>query len=558
MASWPAGVVGPPPVAPAASSEWGCAGMDTAVIYLAITFALGFGATAVRLPPLVGFLAAGFVLRALGVGVLPALPVLSDLGVMMLMFTIGLKLDVRTLLRKVAWGTALPHMVFSTLIGAGFLGLLALIGAPMLRGADARPLLLLGFSLSFSSTVFAAKLLEERSEDGSLYGRTALAILVLQDIVAVGFLAAREGWQPDPRILVLVLLWPATLLLRRLWDRVGHDELQVLFGIAVALVPGAWLFAWAGVSGDLGALVIGLLLAPSKRATGLAAALFSIKEVLLVGFFLTIGTLHPLTLPAVLMGLALLVLLPVQALLYVLLQRLFGLRNRTAVLSGFILGTFSEFGLIVASYVVGQGVLGEDWLTALSIAVAGSFIVASIANRRGTRLIAWLADALPTRATVRIIPEDRPVALGDVRAIVLGMGRIGASAYGHLSRGYGLSVVGVENDLDRAADLQRRGMNVIVADATDAEFWQRLHPGRTVAIVVLAMPEHGSNVYALHLLEGSGYDGTVAVVAHNDDDVREIRELGVEAVFHLYDGAGDSLADRAAVQAGVKRADGTD
>lgn len=532
--------------------------MDTAIIYLTITFALGFGATLVRLPPLVGFLAAGFVLRALGVGVLPELPVLSDLGVMMLMFTIGLKLDVRTLLRKVSWGTSLPHMLFSTLIGAGFLGLLTVIGAPMLRGAGAGTLFLLGFALSFSSTVFAAKVLEERSDDGSLYGRTALAILVLQDIVAVGFLAFQEGWQPGPRILVLVLLWPVTVLLRRIWGRVGRDELLVLFGIAVALVPGAWLFQWAGLTGDLGALVIGLLLAPSKRAGGLSAALFSIKEVLLVGFFLAIGVEHPLTVPAVLMGLALLLLLPFQALLYIVLQRLFGLRNRTAVLSGFILGTFSEFGLIVASYAAGDGLLGEDWLPALSIAVAGSFIVASIANRRGTRLIAWLADALPTRAAIRIVPEDRPVALGDVRAIVLGMGRIGASAYDHLAHEYGLSVVGVENNLDRAGELQRRGMNVIVADATDAEFWQRLHPSHTVAIVVLAMPEHGSNLFALHQVEASGFDGTVAVVAHNDDDVREIRALGVEAVFHLYDGAGDSLADRAAVHAGVKPVDGTE
>ncbi|QGF23714.1 cation:proton antiporter family protein [Raineyella fluvialis] len=532
--------------------------MDTAVIYLAITFALGFGVTLVRLPPLVGFLAAGFVLKALGVGTAPYLHLLSDLGVTMLMFTIGLKLDVRMLLRKVAWGTSLPHMVFSTLIGAGFLGLLAVVGAPMLDRADPATLLLLGFALSFSSTVFAAKVLEERSDDGSLYGRTALAILVLQDIVAVAFLAAREGWQPGPRILALALLWPITLLLRRIWHSVGRDELQVLFGIGVALVPGAWLFDWAGLTGDLGALVVGLLLASSKRAASLSTALFSIKEVLLVGFFLTIGVDSTLTLPSVLMGIGLLALLPVQAFLYIVLQRLFGLRNRTAVLSGFILGTFSEFGLIVTAFAADRGLVQADWLPALSVAVAGSFILAAVANRRGTRLIEWLTDVLPSRAAARIIPEDRPVTLGDVRAIVLGMGRIGASAYDHLAHEYGLSVVGVENNLDRAADLRRRGMNVIVADATDAEFWQRLHPSHTVAIVVLAMPEHGSNLFALHKVEASEFDGTIAAVAHNDDDVREIRALGVEAVFHLYDGAGDSLADRAAVQAGVRPVDGTE
>lgn len=532
--------------------------MQTAIIYLAVTFGLGYLATVVRLPPLVGFLTAGFVVKALGVGPLPGLETVAGWGVTMLMFTIGLRLDFRTLLRKEAWGTSLTHMLLSTLIGAGFLGLVGVVGSGLLHGRGAQTLFLLGFALSFSSTVFAAKVLEERSDDGSLYGRTALAVLVIQDVVAVGFLALSSGRPPGPRVLLLVLLWPAAVLLRRAWRTVGHGEMRVLFGIAVAMVPGYWLFTWAGLTGDLGALVMGLLLAPSRRAAPLAESLTSIKEILLVAFFVSIGVQSDLTLTALLMGLSLLVLLPAQALLYVLLQRRFGLRNRTSVLSGFILASFSEFGLIVAAYAVGHHLLDAMWLPTISVAVAASFVVASIVNRRGTRLIAWLADALPVRAAERILPEDRPVALGDVRAIVLGMGRIGTAAYAQLVHEYGLASVGIENDLERAAELRRHGIDVISADATDSEFWQRLHPSHAIDIIVLAMPEHGSNLYALHQVEASGFAGTLAVVARNDDDVREVRALGIEAVLHLYEGAGDALADRAASVAGIRPAGGQD
>lgn len=530
--------------------------MDTAVVYLAVTFLLGFLATVVRLPPLVGFLAAGFVIHALGVQPFPGLHLLAEWGVAMLMFTIGLRLDVRTLLRKEAWGTSLPHMVFSTLIGAGFLGVLSVAGSGLLVGVGAQTLLLLGFALSFSSTVFAAKVLEERSDDGSLYGRTALAVLVIQDVVAVGFLTASTDHLPSPRVLLLVGLWPAAVVFRRLWRRVGRGELQVLFGVAVALVPGYWLFGWVGLTGELGALVMGLLLAPSRRAGSLAASLFTTTEILLVGFFVSIGVESNLTGPAVLMGLVLLVLLPVQGLLYAVLLRIFGLRNRTAVLSGIILTTFSEFGLIVASYAVQRQMLDQVWLPALSVAVAGSFVVAAVVNRRGAGLVDRLADMLPVRPTGRLMPEDRPVALGEVGAIVLGMGRIGAAAYEQLRLAYGLVPVGVENNLERAATLQELGMNVIAADATDSEFWQRLHPGNEVEIIVLAMPEHGSNLYALDEIEASDFTGTVAVIARNDDDVREVMDRGVNAVLHLYEGAGESLADRAAAFAGLRPVDG--
>ena len=192
---------------------------------------------AMRLPPLVGFLAAGFVINALNIEELPQLEVLADLGVTLLLFAIGLKLDVRILLRREVWLTTSAHMVISVVLGSAMLWLAAVLGVAMLAGQSIQTIALLAFALSFSSTVFVVKVLEERGESHALYGRVAIGILVMQDIIAVVFLTATSGHLPSPWALTLVGLWPLSRVLRKIWTRLGHGEMQSLFGIVMALVP---------------------------------------------------------------------------------------------------------------------------------------------------------------------------------------------------------------------------------------------------------------------------------------------------------------------------------
>ncbi len=226
--------------------------MTVVAIYLVITFGLGGLALAVRLPPpLVGFLAAGFVINALDVEEVPQLEVMADLGVTLLLFAIGLKLDARILLRREVWLTTSVHMVISVVLGGIVLWLVAVAGVAMLAGGQSmQTIALLAFALSFSSTVFVVKVLEERGgESHALYGRVAIGILVTQDIVAVIFLTATSGHLPSPWALTLVGLWPLTRVLRKIWSRLGHGEMQSLFGIVMALVPGYALFFRARAQG---------------------------------------------------------------------------------------------------------------------------------------------------------------------------------------------------------------------------------------------------------------------------------------------------------------------
>src|SRR5690606_30024417 len=137
---------------------------------LAVTVTGGLLSAALRMPPLVGFLAAGFALAAMDVQGNGALDLIADLGVVLLLFAIGLRLDARTLLRKEVIGVTLAHTVLSILIGLGLLSGAAALGIGLLAGQDLQTLATVALLLSFSSTVVAVKLLDQRHASQSLYG----------------------------------------------------------------------------------------------------------------------------------------------------------------------------------------------------------------------------------------------------------------------------------------------------------------------------------------------------------------------------------------------------
>lgn len=525
--------------------------MGTVAIYLVVTFLAGLLAFVARLPPLVGFLAAGFLINAAGVEHIDAIDTLADLGVTLLLFGVGLKLELRTLLRKEVWLTTTVHMAASTVVGAALIGTLALLGFSLPADTDWSTLAVLGFALSFSSTVLVVKVLEDRGETQSNYGRIAIGVLILQDLAAVAFLAIAAGQAPTPWALALVGLIPLALVLRRIWDRIGHDELHVLFGVVVALVPGFALFEAVGLKGDLGAVVMGMLLASHPDAAELARDLFGLKEILLIGFFVSIGLTGLPTLETVVLSALLLLVLPFKAAGYAALLWFMRLRPRTSVMAGISLGNYSEFGLIVIAVGAASGLVDEHWLVVLSLSVALSFVISAIVNSRGNSLSRQLVDRLPNVDPGRLNALDRPIDIGGAEAVVLGLGRTGSGAYERLTEEFGLDVVGIDADEQVVEHHLRQGWNVREGDATDTDFWERVTTHSGVRLAVLAMPLHEVNLYALDRLVDLGFSGVVGSLAKYDEDVDELRDHGAEAVFHLYEDAGSSLAAAVAQAAGI-------
>jgi len=518
-------------------------------IMIALAFAAGFAAQLVKLPPLIGFLAAGFALNALGFERTAALDTIANLGVTLLLFTIGLKLDIKTLLRGEVWGSATLHIVGSTLLLAAVLFLLKSAGLALATDLGWTAMVLLGFALSFSSTVFAVKVLEERSELHSLYGRIAIGILVMQDVFAVIFLTASTGSLPSPWALGLIVLWPAAKLMKLMLDRVGHGDLQVLYGAFLSLVVGYSLFEAVGVKGDLGALIVGMLLASHPSTAGLAKSLFHLKELFLVGFFLSVGLGALPDLSMVLMALLLLLLLPLKSGLYLLVLMRFRLRTRTGVLSTLALANYSEFGLIVAAVAATAGWLSAEWLVVISLAVAGSFVLAAPLNAVSERLYQRFKAPLSRLEASSLLAADQPITLGSVDAVVLGMGRIGGGAYQRLTRHHGMNVLGVDNDPDTLLIHQTAGRQVIEGDAVDSDFWDKLVICESLKLVLLAMPSHAGNVHALSQLKhralAGRFAGRIVAIVKYADEIELLRGLGANDVFLVDAEAGSALADDA-------------
>jgi len=519
-------------------------GLSDFSVALALAAALGFAAQFIRLPPLTGFLLAGFALNALGMPASPVIAEIADLGVILLLFTIGLKLKPSALARPEIWGGASLHAVIIITLFSLLFYLVPVAVLSQLGVTGPTEIILLAFALSFSSTVFAVKVLEERGGARSVDGRTAIGILIFQDILAVAFLTFSTGKLPSIWAFALIGLILLRPLLSYLLERAGSGELLPMFGLFAAVVVGATSFSLAGLKPDLGALVLGMMMADHRRAGDVADSLFTLKEVMLVGFFLNIGLIGAVTLDHLLLALALVLLVPVKSVLFFLILSRFRLRARSSFLAAASLSSYSEFGLIVGAVAYDNGWLAADALTVIALAVAISFVGASVLNLNVNRAYADLSHMLKRFETVNRRSGDQPLDTGGAEVLVFGMGRVGTGAYDYLRARYGdRMVAGIESNTEKVANHREAGRNVLPGDAADSDFWERMESsGADFSVVMLAMPDHQVNMYALEQIRRAGFGGFIAALAKYEEDARALERGGAHRVFNMYAEAGAGFA----------------
>ena len=511
--------------------------MDFTVLIL-FAFILGFAATRIGLPPLVGYLVAGFVLNALGIQGGENMDRVAELGVTLLLFSIGLKLRLRSLTRAEVWGGATLHMLITAGLFSGVTFGLSLTGFSIFANLDLKQSILLAFALSFSSTVFAVKVFEERGDMESLHGRVSIGILIMQDIFAVLFITFSSGKIPSAwAFAVPVALLVLRPLLFRIMDHCGHRELLLLFAVFVALGLGAGGFELVGLKGDLGALVLGILVSAHPKSGELSKVLLSFKDLFLVAFFLSIGLSGLPTIQSLGIALILLFILPATVLLYFVLLTRFKLRARTSLLASLSLANYSEFGLIVCTISIRNGWLSGDWLIIESIALAITFIVASPLNTHAHAIYKRYQEVLKKFETEGRHPDDDPIDPGDAEILIFGMGKLGKNTYDEMRERFGDIVLGLDYDSDVVKENQATGREVIRDDAADSDFWAKIRPDR-VRLILLAMQNHAANMYAVEQLQEINYDGLVAATAEFDDQVAELESAGVHAAFNIYAEAG--------------------
>lgn len=520
--------------------------MGFEVFAVGMAFLLGLSVRPFGLPPLVGFLAAGFVINAFGPSVGmpsstgPILDHLAHLGVLLLLFTVGLQLKLKQIAEPHVVGSALLHFGLSVAL---FTPIVRLIFTP-----DWQVALLVGIALAFSSTVLAAKMLEMKRELGNFHGRAAIGILIVQDIIALVVLAVFSGQVPT---LWALLIFGAPLLrpmLHWLIDFAGYDEVLLLAGMALTFVIGGYGFELIGLKGEIGALAMGLLLSNHPRASELSNSLWSLKEIFLVGFFLSIGMSGLPDGNALIFAIVMGVFLPLKGVLFYGLLVAFRLRARTAFLSALSLTAYSEFGLIVAAGLPAAG----EFLVPLALAVSISFIIAAPLNRLAHPIYERIEGRLAHLERKTRHPDEQPTDLGDADVLIFGMGRTGSAAY-ELFCESGCKPLGLDADIYKANAHRDAGRNVVFADAEDSNFWNGVDLDQLKA-AVLAMDSLEAKLIAARTLRAKGFTGPIVSHALHEEHADLIRDAGANRTYLTMQEAGWSLASHALEEAAPQEA----
>lgn len=510
-------------------------------IWVLFAFICGLAVKLINLPPLIGFLLAGFLLNAMGMEPNSTLTSLANLGITLMLFCIGLKLHIKDLLKREVWASTLGHMGIWTIVLMGLLLLLGSISLPYFGLLDLKSSALLGFALSFSSTVCIVKLLEESSELKTRHGQLALGILVMQDIVAVIFLVFATGKVPSIWALALFALLLIRPILDKIVDKAGHGEMLPLTGLFLAL-GGYELFYLVGVKGDLGALIMGILLASHSKAAEMNKSLMNFKDLFLIGFFLSIGFTALPTLDMVVVSLVItLIILAKFALFFILFTKL-NLRGRTSFLSSIVLSNYSEFGLIVVALSVSNGWIAKEWLVILALAVSFSFVITSMLYRNVHRLYRKNKETIRRYESAHCLPEDVFIQPDNAEILVVGLGRVGRGAFDALKNVLHDNVVGMDADKNRIQQMQSNNENVFYGDGEDADLWERLDTSKT-RLILLALPATEDTTNVAIQLRKANYTGQIAAIARYQDEREILINSGINNVFNFYTEAGTGFAE---------------
>ncbi|SFL59085.1 cation:proton antiporter [Streptomyces pini] len=523
---------------------------------LAISAAVGLLATLLKQPLIVAFIGVGILVGPAGAGWVEAegtVELLARLGIAVLLFLVGLRLDlhlVRTT-GPIALATGLGQVLFTSVIG--FLIALAL-------GMDTVTALYVAVALTFSSTIIIVKLLSDKRELEQLHGRIAVGFLIVQDIVVVlvmialtafGQRAGDGGGMGAEIALVfakgLGLLAGVAALTRYVLPGLLHrvarsQELLLLFGVAYAVSVAA-LSEWLGFSSEVGAFLAGVSLAGTPYRDAMGARLVSLRDFLLLFFFLELGArleftdagtqiAEALVLSAfVLVGNPLIVVVIMVAMRYPV---------RVGFLAGLTVAQISEFSLILAALGYSLGHITGATVSLITVVglvtIGGSTYLILYSHQIYGRLERWLSRFERTGAR----HADLADAHHDADIVLYGLGRFGGLLADRLSRA-GHRVLAVDYDPHRVARNDRAGVTAVFGSAEDAHFLESL-PLARARCVVSAIPVADTNRALLHGLRHHGYRGVTAVTAHNRRDAEHLRAEGVDLVIEPFAAAASDAA----------------
>ncbi|ROL69192.1 glutathione-regulated potassium-efflux system protein KefB [Pseudomonas chlororaphis] len=519
--------------------------LQAAVVFLCAAVLTVPLAKRLQLGAVLGYLFAGVIIGPAVLGLIgnpQSVSHISELGVVLLLFIIGLELSPRRLwvMRKAVFGVGLAQVLLTGVT----IGVVAL----WLFGQPLNSAIVLGLGLALSSTAFGLQSLAERKELTSPHGRLAFAILLFQDIAAIPLIAMvpvlagaahntsgaedlRHGLQVLGSIAVVVV--GGRYLLRPVFRIVARTRLpEVSTATALLVVIGtAWLMDSVGVSMALGAFLAGLLLADSEYRHELEAQIEPFKGLLLGLFFISVGMGANISLlfsaPITVLGLTLLLIALKLPLLYVVGRLAGGLGRVSAVRLGVVLAAGGEFAFVVFKIGRDQGLFEPRLYDLLVLTITLSMALTPLLLLACARLLRAPAKPVEMPAEYRDIDTDAP------RVVIAGMGRMG-QIVARILRAQKIPFVALDTSVE-TIELTRSfgGMPVFYGDPMRPEILSAAKVGQA-EFFVIATDDPETNIKTAEVVRRLYPHMKIIARARNRQHVHRLVDLGAEAIRETF------------------------
>ncbi len=516
---------------------------------VAVAAALLGGALAVRLgqPALVGYLAAGVVIGPFTpgfVGDAVRINELAELGVVLLLFALGVEFPIRELarMRRVVLPGTFGQVLVTAAVGS-IAGLaLGLVGAEAV---------VVGTAVAISSTLVALKVLGERGELDSLHGRAVIGWMVVQDLITIVLIAMLEPLAGTDAVAPMVLAVARTTAFLALaylfgarllpWvldvvSRLGSSELFMLTVFATALLAAFVSSAVFGLSLALGAFIAGIIVAESNLAHQAASEIIPFRDLFAVMFFVSVGMLLD---PGAILSdwgalLALLVVaMPVKALAGAGLAMLLGLPRRSAILLGATIGQVGEFSFLLAEQAMSLHLIDTRAYNLVLATAVVSIVLTPALTRAADRLVAALErrETLPepprpgqeptTRGELAMTGDEDAARLS---VVVLGAGRVGRVVI-RAVRARGFRCIVVDRDQAALASAAEQGAATLYGDAASPAILRRTGLDRA-RLLVVAIGDPLASRLAVERARAMNERLAIVARARGPVEIRTLRELG--------------------------------
>lgn len=537
-------------------------------VLLVMAAAIGLLGILLHQPLIVSFIAVGLIAGPSALDVVRSneqISLLSQLGIAVLLFLVGIKLDVKLIrsLGAVALLTGLGQVAFTSIFGY-------LIGLAL--GLGHITSLYVAVALTFSSTIIIVKLLSDKREIDSLHGQIALGFLIVQDLVvvlamivlsAIGIGAAGDGGHGGGSVPMVLASGVAMVALVILFVRYVANplseqlarapELLVIFAIAMAAMFAA-IGDIVGLGKEVGGLLAGVALASTPYRETIAARLAPLRDFLLLFFFIALGSTLDLSLlgarvtGAIVFSLFVLIGNP---LIVLAIMGAMGYRKRTGFLAGLTVAQISEFSLIFVAMGVSLGHVQEDALGLVTmvglVTIAASTYMITYSHQLYAIFEPFLG-VFERKGTPREPSEAAAHREDGYKVIIFGLGRFG-TAIGMRLKKRGIRVLGVDFNPLAVRRWRELGLETEFGDATDPEFVAELPLPRaewivsTIPIHPTGLSHEDTRTTLIQLTRTSGFRGRVAVASHHPKDTEELFVSGADMVLEPFQDAADRAVD---------------